>query len=51
MTKNLHHYLVVSAILISPSKDILTIPPAEILTTKVLFTVMGGKDTFRATLP
>ena len=33
------------------SKDILTIPPAEILTTKVLFTVMGGKDTFRATLP
>ena len=33
------------------SKDILTIPPAEILTTKVLLTVMGGKDTFRDTLP
>ena len=29
------------------SKDILTIPPAEILTTKVLLTVMGGKDTYR----
>jgi len=30
------------------SKDILTIPPAEIATTKVLRTVMGGKDTYRA---
>jgi predicted amidohydrolase YtcJ len=29
------------------SKDILTTPPAEILTTKVLLTVMGGKDTYR----
>ena len=29
------------------SKDILTIPPMEILKTKVLLTVMGGKDTFR----
>ncbi len=29
------------------SKDILTVPPAEILTTKVLLTVMGGKDTYR----
>jgi predicted amidohydrolase YtcJ len=29
------------------SKDILTSPPAEILTTKVLLTVMGGKDTYR----
>jgi predicted amidohydrolase YtcJ len=34
------------------SKDILTIPPAEILNTKVLLTVMGGKDTYRdKTLP
>ena len=33
------------------SKDILTIPPAEILTTKVLLTVMGGKDTYRGALP
>jgi predicted amidohydrolase YtcJ len=30
------------------SKDILTIPPTEILKTKVLLTVMGGKDTFRS---
>ncbi len=30
------------------SKDILTIPPAEILRTKVRLTVMGGKDTFRS---
>lgn len=30
------------------SKDILTIPPAEIASTKVLRTVMGGKDTYRA---
>ena len=30
------------------SKDILTTPPAEILNTKVLLTVMGGKDTHRA---
>lgn len=30
------------------SKDILTIPPAEILKTKVLLTVMGGKDTYRS---
>jgi len=29
------------------SKDILTIPPAEILSTHVLLTVMGGKDTYR----
>lgn len=29
------------------SKDILTIPPSEILTTRVLLTVMGGKDTYR----
>ena len=29
------------------SRDILTIPPAELLTTKVLLTVMGGKDTYR----
>ena len=29
------------------SKDILTIAPEEILTTKVLLTVMGGKDTYR----
>ena len=30
------------------SKDILTIPPADILKTKVLLTVMGGRDTYRA---
>jgi hypothetical protein len=30
------------------SKDILTVPPSEILTTKVLRTVMGGRDTYRA---
>ena len=30
------------------SQDILTIPPAEILHTKVLLTVLGGKDTFRS---
>jgi hypothetical protein len=29
------------------SKDILTIPPADILKTKALLTVMGGKDTYR----
>lgn len=29
------------------SNDILTVPPAEILKTKVLLTVMGGKDTYR----
>ena len=29
------------------SKDILTIPPREIPTTKVLLTVMGGRDTYR----
>lgn len=29
------------------SKDILTIPPGEILTTKVLLTVMGGNETYR----
>jgi len=29
------------------SRDILAIPPAEILKTKVLLTVMGGKDTYR----
>ena len=31
------------------SKDILTSPPAEILHTEVLLTVMGGRDTYRAT--
>ena len=30
------------------SDDILTIAPAQILKTKVLLTVMGGKDTYRA---
>ena len=30
------------------SKDILAAPPAELLTTKVLLTVMGGRDTYRA---
>jgi predicted amidohydrolase YtcJ len=30
------------------SADILSIPPAEILHTQVLLTVMGGKDTYRA---
>jgi len=29
------------------SKDILTVPPAEILQTKVLLTVMSGKETYR----
>jgi predicted amidohydrolase YtcJ len=29
------------------SKDILTVPPPEILQTKVLLTVMGGKETYR----
>jgi len=29
------------------SKNILAIPPAEIIKTKVLLTVMGGKDTYR----
>ena len=29
------------------SKDILVLPPAEILSTKVLLTVMGGKDSYR----
>jgi predicted amidohydrolase YtcJ len=29
------------------SKDILTSPPQEILNTRVLLTVMGGKDTYR----
>jgi predicted amidohydrolase YtcJ len=29
------------------SKDILTIPPTDIVKTKVLLTVMGGKDTYR----
>lgn len=29
------------------SGDILTIPPAEILNTRVLLTVMGGRDTYR----
>ena len=29
------------------SSDILTIPAADILKTKVLLTVMGGKDTYR----
>ena len=30
------------------SKDILTTPPEEILQTKVLLTVMGGRDTYRS---
>jgi hypothetical protein len=30
------------------SDDILAIPPAQILKTRVLLTVMGGRDTFRA---
>ncbi len=30
------------------SNDILTAPPANILTTKVLRTVMGGRDTYWA---
>ena len=30
------------------SKDILTVPPSEILTTKVLLTVMAGRDTYNA---
>jgi predicted amidohydrolase YtcJ len=30
------------------SKDILTIPPADILKTQVLLTVMGGRETYRA---
>jgi predicted amidohydrolase YtcJ len=29
------------------SRDVLTIPPADILKTKVLLTVMGGRDTYR----
>jgi predicted amidohydrolase YtcJ len=29
------------------SKNLLTVPPSEILNTKVLLTVMGGKDTYR----
>jgi predicted amidohydrolase YtcJ len=29
------------------SKDILTVDHADILKTKVLLTVMGGKDTYR----
>jgi predicted amidohydrolase YtcJ len=30
------------------SADILKIPPEQIVNTKVLLTVMGGKDTYRA---
>ncbi len=30
------------------SKDILTVPPAEIPQTRVLLTVMGGRDTYRS---
>ena len=30
------------------SNDILSVPPAEILKTRVLLTVMGGRDTYRA---
>jgi len=30
------------------SKDILTAPPAEILKTQVLLTVMGGRETYRS---
>jgi len=30
------------------SEDILTIPPEQTLRTKVLLTVMGGKDTYRS---
>ena len=29
------------------SKNILTVPPTEIVKTKVLLTVMGGRDTYR----
>jgi len=29
------------------SKNILTVPPIEIVKTKVLLTVMGGRDTYR----
>jgi len=29
------------------SGDILTMPPAEIVKTKALLTVMGGRDTYR----
>ena len=29
------------------SQDLLTVPPSDILKTKVLLTVMGGKDTYR----
>jgi hypothetical protein len=31
------------------SNDVLSIQPAEILKTRVLLTVMGGRDTYRAT--
>ncbi len=30
------------------SRDILSIPPAEMLETRVLLTVMGGRETYRA---
>ena len=30
------------------SKDILAIPPATLLSARVLLTVMGGRDTYRA---
>jgi len=30
------------------SQDILTVPPENILHTRVLLTVMGGRDTYRA---
>jgi predicted amidohydrolase YtcJ len=33
------------------SEDIVAIPPARILRTRVLLTVMGGRDTFRAAEP
>ena len=30
------------------SDDIVTVPPAQILKTRVLLTVLGGRDTYRA---
>jgi predicted amidohydrolase YtcJ len=30
------------------SDDVVAIPPAQILKTRVLLTVMGGRDTYRA---